>query len=50
MSARFRLLFFVGCALVLAMHAPRCFEALRGPVVLEQQPESLAILEPELGP
>lgn len=45
MSLRFRLAFVLGCALVLALHAPRCLDALRGQRVTEAPPAAVASLD-----
>ncbi len=45
MSTRFRLAFVLGCGLVLALHAPKCLDALRGKIVLEATPAAMAALD-----
>lgn len=47
MSLRFRVLFVLGCALVLALHAPRCLDALQGAEVLVEEPANVAALDVE---
>jgi hypothetical protein len=47
MSLRFRLLFVLGCMLVLALHAPRCLDALRGVEIGVEEPANVAVLEVE---
>jgi len=47
MSRRFRLLFVGGCALVLALHGPRCLQALRGAArSVGVAPADIAALDP----
>ncbi|MEZ6014098.1 MAG: hypothetical protein R3F49_03215 [Planctomycetota bacterium] len=48
MSARFRIWLILGFAVVLALHAPRCFDALAAPVpsVGVTEPAQVAALEP----
>ena len=47
MSLRFRICFVLGCALVLALHAPRCLDALRGVEAPAEVPANVALLDVE---
>ena len=47
MRPRFRLLFVLGCVLVLALHAPRCLDALQGAEVGVEEPANVAALDVE---
>jgi hypothetical protein len=47
MSLRFRVCFVLGCVLVLALHAPRCLDALRGVEPLVEEPANVAALDME---
>lgn len=47
MSLRFRILFVLGCALVLALHAPRCLDALEGADPGVEAPANVAALDLE---
>ena len=49
MSRRFRMLFVLGCGLVLALQAPRCLDALRGQVASEATPAAMAALDQDGG-
>lgn len=46
MSLRFRIVFVAGCLAVVALHAPRCIEALAGLRRSEAPPSAVAALDP----